>query len=184
VRLFAAVVPPVTAIDHLDRVAAPVRVACPELRWIPTERWHLTLAFYGEVADRDVARFERRGVRATRDGVALDLRFAGAGRFGERVLWAGVDGDVAGLRALAGGLATDARPYQPHLTLARAREGGDLRAAVTMLETYDGPGWRASEVVLFRSHVRERTIGEFPNKADCGPEPRYESITRWPLAAP
>jgi RNA 2',3'-cyclic 3'-phosphodiesterase len=167
VRLFAAVVPPAEAVDHLDRAAAPVRAAAAELRWIPTERWHLTLAFYGEVADRDVARVERRGLRATRDGAALDLRFAGGGHFGNRVLWVGVQGDRVALRALAGQLATDGRPYRPHLTLARVREGADLRAPVTMLTPYDGPVWRATEVVLFRSHL--------------GPEPTHEPIARWPL---
>jgi RNA 2',3'-cyclic 3'-phosphodiesterase len=187
VRLFVAVVPPTEAIAHLDRAAEPVRAAGPQLRWIPTERWHLTLAFYGEVADRDVARAERRGLRATRDGVALDLRFAGAGHFGERVLWVGVQGERDGLRALAGRLATDGRPYRPHLTVARARpsgrdgsavdsgqqpttmrQGGELRATVSMLAPYAGPDWRASEVVLFRSHL--------------GPKPRHEPIARWPLA--
>ena len=63
-RLFVALVPPVEAIDDLDRAVAPVRAARPELRWIPTERWHLTLAFYGEVAEGDLARTERRGLRA------------------------------------------------------------------------------------------------------------------------
>jgi RNA 2',3'-cyclic 3'-phosphodiesterase len=196
VRLFAAVVPPAEVIDHLDRAAAPVRAAGAELRWIPTARWHLTLAFYGEVADRDVARVERRGLRATQDGVALDLRFAGGGQFGSRVLWAGVQGDRAALLVLAGRLATDGRPYRPHLTLARARpdghrrpavdgdqqpavdgdqqpatlqRGDDLRAAVAMLAPYEGPVWRASEVVLFRSHL--------------GPKPTHEPIARWPLAA-
>jgi RNA 2',3'-cyclic 3'-phosphodiesterase len=167
VRLFVAVVPPAGAIDHLDLAAAPVRAACSELRWIPRQRWHVTLAFYGEVADREVARVERRGLRAMRDGEAMDLRFAGGGHFGDRVLWAAVLGDLAGLRALAGRLATDGRPYRPHLTLARARQGDDLRAAVAMLATYDGPTWRASEVVLFRSHL--------------GPNPHHEPLARWPL---
>jgi 2'-5' RNA ligase len=167
VRLFVAVVPPAEAIGHLDRVAAGARAACADLAWIPIARWHLTLAFYGEVADRDVARVERRGVRATRPAAGLDLRFAGAGQFGGRVLWVGVQGERDGLRELAGALATDGRPYRPHLTLARARHGEDLGPAVTMLAPYEGPAWRAVELVLFRSHL--------------GPEPRHEPLTRWPL---
>jgi 2'-5' RNA ligase len=99
----------------------------------------------------------------------LDLRFAGAGRFGDRVLWVGVQGDRDRLRALAGGLATDGRPYRPHLTLARVRPGADPRQAATMLAAYDGPGWRAVEVVLFRSHL--------------GPKPTHEPLARWPLPA-
>jgi 2'-5' RNA ligase len=169
VRLFVAVVPPAEATDDLDRATAPVRAAWPELRWIPTERWHLTLAFYGEVADGDVARIERRGLRATKGAAALDLRFAGAGHFGDRVLWVGVQGERDGLRALAAGLATDGRPYRPHLTVARARPGADPRPAATMLSPYDGPAWRAAEVVLFRSHL--------------GPKPTHEPLTRWPLPA-
>jgi 2'-5' RNA ligase len=127
------------------------------------------LAFYGEVADGDVARIERRGSRATKGAAALDLHFAGAGHFGDRVLWVGVQGDRDGLRALAAGLATDGRPYRPHLTVARARPGGDPRAAAALLAPYDGPGWRAAEVVLFRSHL--------------GPKPTHEPLARWPLAS-
>jgi 2'-5' RNA ligase len=168
--LFVAVVPPAEAIDDLARAAMPVRAAWPELRWIPTERWHLTLAFYGEVADGDVARVERRGLRATKDAVGLDLRLAGAGHFGDRVLWVGVQGERNGLRALAAGLAPDDRPYRPHLTVARARPGADPRPAATMLASYDGPGWRATEVVLFRSHL--------------GPRPTHEPLARWPLPTP
>ena len=166
-RLFVAVVPPADAIGHLDRAAADVRASFADLAWIPTERWHLTLAFYGEVDERELARVERRGLRATRHAAAPDLRFAGAGHFGDRVLWVGVRGERDGLRALAGALATDGRPYRPHLTLARARRGGDPRAAAALLAPYDGPGWRAAEVVLFRSHL--------------GPKPTHEPLARWPL---
>jgi RNA 2',3'-cyclic 3'-phosphodiesterase len=167
VRLFVAVLPPAEAIGHLDRAVAGARAACSDLAWVPAERWHLTLAFYGEVADRDVARVERRGVRATRHAAALDLRLVGAGQFGDRVLWVGVQGERDGLRSLAGALATDGRAYRPHLTLARARRGEDLGPATSMLATYDGPAWPAAEVVLFRSHL--------------GSRPRHEPIARWPL---
>jgi 2'-5' RNA ligase len=186
VRLFAAVVPPGDAIAHLDAAAAEARAACADLSWIPTQRWHLTLAFYGEVADRDVARVERRGVRATRGAAVLDLRLSGAGHFGDSVLWVGVHGERGRLVGLAGALATDRRPYRPHLTVARQRRvraaidsdrgsalprqrGDALPAAVTLLGPYDGPDWRAVEVVLFRSHL--------------GPKPRHEPLVRWPLVS-
>jgi 2'-5' RNA ligase len=167
VRLFAAVVPPADAIAHLGAAVAPVREAHPDLAWIPSQRWHLTLAFYGEVPDGELPRLERRVSRAAKGATGLDLRFAGAGHFGDRVLWAGVQGDREDLRVLARALATDQRPYQPHLTLARVRHGADPRPAATILATYDGPGWRADEVVLFRSHL--------------GPHPRHEALRTWPL---
>jgi 2'-5' RNA ligase len=67
---------------------------------------------------------------------AMTLRLAGGGRFGSlrrpQVAWAGLEGDVAPLVALAGRLAAVARslrlaveerPFRPHLTLGRWRAG-------------------------------------------------------------
>lgn len=168
-RLFAAVVPPSPAVDHLELAVQPVRAAHGELQWVPSDRWHLTLAFYGEVADSGVARLQRRIARAAQRSTALDLRFVAAGHFGGRVLWVGVGGQRDDLRLLARGVGTDVRPYHPHLTVARARRDADARPAATMLQAYDGPGWRATEIVLVRSHL--------------GPEPRHEPLDGWPLGA-
>jgi 2'-5' RNA ligase len=168
VRLFAAAVPPPEALSHLAAAIGPARAAHPELQWVPTERWHLTLAFYGEVEDGRVPRLRRRIERAARGAAALRLRLAGAGHFGGRVLWVGVEGQRDELRALARGVATGGRPYRPHLTIARVRRDADPRAAAAMLKGYDGPGWTAGELVLVRSHL--------------GPKPRHEPIASWPLA--
>lgn len=177
-RLFLALDPPAEVIADLDRAVAPLRDAHPELRWVAAERWHLTLAFYGEVPDDDVAGLAQRAGRRVAGQRALDLRFAGAGRFGGQVLWVGVAGDRTPLRELAERAAPQDRPYRPHLTIARAREGrtgtgrrirgsADLAPLVTRLREYDGPGWRADAVHLVRSHL--------------GPHPTYEDVAAWPL---
>lgn len=167
-RLFVAVLPSAEAVSHLVGAIEPARMAHPELQWVPSGRWHLTLAFYGEVADAQVPRLQRRVDRATRGVGPLALRLAGAGQFGGRVLWVGVQGHRDELRALARGVATDGRPYRPHLTIARVRRDADPRAAAMMLDGYDGPGWAAGELLLVRSHL--------------GPKPRHEPIHAWPLA--
>jgi 2'-5' RNA ligase len=109
---------------------------------------------------------------------AATLRLAGAGRFGSRrrpaVCWAGLDGDVAVLTALAGRLATGARglglpvedrPFRPHLTLGRwlprRPADGDLP---DRLAGYRGPAWPLREVALVRS-----TAG------------RHDVLTTWPV---
>lgn len=168
-RLFAAVQPPAEAVEHLDDAVCAARVAHPDLQWVPSERWHLTVAFYGEVAEGEVARLRRRIGRAARAAGPLNLRFVSSGRFGDRVLWVGVAGDRAGLRSLARGVALDQKPYRPHLTVARVRRGGDPRAAAQALSAYDGPGWTAGEVLLVRSHL--------------GPKPRHEPVGAWALGA-
>jgi 2'-5' RNA ligase len=170
VRLFVAVAPPPPVVAHLAAAVAPVRAAHSDLQWVPSERWHLTLAFYGEVPDPDVPRASRRVARAVRGVAPIALSFAGSGRFGDRVLWVGVAGERDRLRALAAAVSTDGRPYRPHLTVARVRRGGAPHAAAEALASYDGPPWTAPEVRLVRSFV--------------GPQPRHETLEAWPLEHP
>ncbi len=171
-RLFLALSPPSAVTAHLDAAVEAARAAYPsaDVRWVPAERWHLTLAFYGEVADRDVARLRRRVARLVSGQVALDLSFTGAGRFGHRVLWIGMGGDVDGLRALGQRASVEDRSYRPHLTVARGRGGVDLTPAVDALAAYAGPPWRAGSVHLVESHL--------------GPQPRYDDVEAWPLLEP
>lgn len=178
-RLFVALVPPPEAVAHLGVTVVAVSAAHPDLRWIPPERWHLTLAFLGEVEDRRLPDLVKRLGRAASRHPVLRLRFAGGGRFGRQVLWAGVQGDVPALGRLAGsvtaaarrtGLDVDERPYRPHLTLARTRTPADLRPLLPALAAYDGPEWTAEQVQLVRSRL--------------GPSPTYEGLLRAPLGSP
>jgi 2'-5' RNA ligase len=181
-RLFVALVPPAGAIDHLEQAIAPVRERVPVLRWSKSSMWHLTAAFFGEVAEERTPQLEERLARAAARHEALDLRFHGAGAFSRparaNVLYIGVDAPASPIAALAAscaaagrrvGLAIDERPYRPHLTIARAkgRELLDLRSVVDELAGYEGPCWTASEIVLMHSHL--------------GAEPTYETIGSWSL---
>ncbi len=166
-----ALTPPAEVLADIDTVLEPVRSRQPELRWIPSERWHLTLAFYGEVPDQSVPGVQER-IRARLSRRAPDgpiwLAFAGAGQFSRRALWVGVDGDTDRLRTLAKAVTTDRRPYRPHLTVARMRGGQDATEAVAALSFYVGPTWRAERVQLVRSFL--------------GPAPRHETVASWPLS--
>jgi 2'-5' RNA ligase len=173
VRLFVAVRPPAEVLAHADAALAPERAAHPALRWVPPERWHLTLAFYGEVPDDKVA--DADGVvgmveRRLRGHVPCALSFAGAGQFSRRALWLGVTGEVDVLRATARAVTFERRPYRPHLTVARLRGGVDAAEAVESLRTYAGPVWTAGTVHLVRSRL--------------GPSPSYEDVASWTLPEP
>jgi RNA 2',3'-cyclic 3'-phosphodiesterase len=63
------------------------------------------------------------------------------------------------------------RPYRPHLTLARGREGADLRPVVDVLAGFAGRTWTAGELHLVRSH-----LGAGPERTS-----RYETLTSWAL---
>ncbi len=169
-RLFVALAPPDHVVASVEEALGPARSRQPDLRWIPSERWHLTLAFYGEVPDSSVtgvlAKVERR-LSGPPLGGPIELFFAGAGQFARRALWVGVAGEVDRLRAVAKAVNTDRRPYRPHLTVARLRGAQDATGAVEVLSSYVGPRWQTDEVHLVRSFL--------------GPAPRYETVASWAL---
>src|SRR3954451_4137040 len=110
-RLFVALPVPADVRARLAEATSHARDhSASALRWAPPERWHLTLAFLGDdVAEDVLPDLERRLARAASRHELGTLRLSGAGRFGGRVVWTGVDGDVAGLKALAASVTAAAR---------------------------------------------------------------------------
>jgi 2'-5' RNA ligase len=143
-RLFAAVFPPAEVAQRFAGAARGVArgFSANAVAWSRPEQIHLTLAFLGGVPRAKVGEFERALDEACRRGQRHLLQACGLGCFPAparaRVLWAGLDGDLAALdglkRALdenlAGlGYAPDKRPFHPHLTLGRVKQwtAGDGR---------------------------------------------------------
>jgi RNA 2',3'-cyclic 3'-phosphodiesterase len=182
-RLFIAVVPPETAIDELEAAAAPLRPDWPQLRWTSHPAWHVTLAFLGEVDDLTASRLPPRLNRAAGRHSVIGLAFAGAGAFPSgaraRVVWTGLQGDRRALAGLTASVAAaarragapppdEARPFRPHLTLARCRMPTDVRPLITSLNGFAGTPWAAERIHL---------IASLPG----GPRPSYETVASWAL---
>jgi len=156
-RLFSAIELPDEVRAELAVGLGDVRDSAPDLKWVPPERWHITLGFYGDRddIDRRTAWFrEQAGMQRS-----CQVRLQAAGRF-PGVLWVGVHTTDPALRALAGALAdppVDQPDFVPHITVARWRRGvygNELsRAALAVLAGYRGRWWRTDEVVLFRSDL-------------------------------
>jgi 2'-5' RNA ligase len=180
-RLFAAVVLPEDVVTDLDAALADHRDEL--LAWTLPEQWHITLAFYGQVADERVPSLKARLTRAAKRYPVLSLALDGAGRFDERTLWVGCTGDVATLRdiaraAVAAGRrvgaasADDAFRFRAHVTLARTRRPVDLRPYVAALNAYKSRSWTVDAVSLVRSHLG----------AAAERRSRYETLSTHPLA--
>jgi RNA 2',3'-cyclic 3'-phosphodiesterase len=182
VRLFVGLVPPSAALDDLDAVCAPFRLARDDLRWTGRELWHLTLAFLGEVSEESLTRLVPWLEGAAGQHRPFTLSLAGGGAFSNparaNVLWSGLSGDGGALADLAATAATAARTagitppdayrgFTPHLTLARCRAPVDVREIVARLDRYQGPGWTVDEIYLIRSTL--------------GGQPRYETLETWKL---
>jgi 2'-5' RNA ligase len=180
-RLFVALVPPADALAELAAAVDALR-ATPGLRWTRPEQWHVTLAFLAEVDDRTRAALTPRLERVAHRHPPPTLALAGGGRFGRQVLWTRVDGDSAALRRLADavraaarrcGLPIDARPYRPHLTLARvSRPATDLTPLAAALDGFAGRPWSASDLHLVRS-----VLGAGPGRTA-----HHEPVASWPLS--
>jgi 2'-5' RNA ligase len=187
-RLFVALDPSEPARRRLAALAAELRRgagrAADEIRWVVPENVHLTLQFLGAVPEERVPDIEAAVRAAAAEGRPLALQIHGAGGFPNarrpRVLWAGLAGDVPALAALAAavgrrlaplGFPPEERPFSPHLTLGRAREGRGapgLAGALAHAAQAEGAAWRATKLLLFESHLSPKG-------------PRYEVIARAPL---
>ena len=177
-RLFVAVDPPAQQRDALD---ATIGERDARLRWVPTEQWHLTLVFCGEVDEQVVPDLQERLTRAAARTDPFALRLAAAGTFPRqagraRVLWVGLAGDTVTLSRLADrsaaaarrcSIAVEDRAFRPHLTVARARRDTvDARDYVQRLSSYESAPWQVTSIRLVHStlgaQVHHRTLAEFP----------------------
>jgi RNA 2',3'-cyclic 3'-phosphodiesterase len=175
VRLFVGVFPPEPARADLARAVGGLRVATAQVntRLIPPGRWHVTLAFLGEVDDARLPDAVA-AVHAAAEAAPPPptLRVTGGGRFGRgrfTLLWAGVEGDLEPLgtavrRALRRArLPFDRKPLRPHITLARPGDrlpAEEVDADRAALDGYAGPPWTVPAITLVRSAN--------------GPQPGYE----------
>jgi len=193
VRIFVALFPPPSVIADLQSLVARLNVgkaaaAGRDVRLDSPERWHVTLAFLGEIDESGVAAAETAlsavaGEWPREHAGPAPLQVADGGRFGSgpsTVLWVGLHGDLGRLTDLAGqvnheliqvGLPSgDGKPFRPHLTLARCGNrlsADEITADLAELHQYTGPSWRVDELVLVRSHLDD--------------DHRYERLRAWPL---
>jgi 2'-5' RNA ligase len=131
-------------------------------RWVRPEIAHLTLRFLGSSSAEQIETLRPALAEAARSCGPTDASVAGLGTFPERgrprVLWLGValPGPILALQAacedaaVAAGFPPEARPFHPHLTLARFRE----RVPRPDLPPADLGTARLETLVLFRSDLR------------------------------
>lgn len=159
IRLFAALEVPYDIAEGLTRR----QQGLPRARWRPVEVMHITLRFFGEVAEPTAADLD--SALAGISVAPFDLYLEGAGAFGEqdhaRAVWAGV-GESEPLRRLAQkcetagkrvGLKSEVRAYRPHVTLAYLRGSPPDRIAAWVQghNLLRSPPWRVTQFHLYSS---------------------------------
>ena len=120
-----------------------------DLRLVDPEAVHLTVKFLGDVPGDQVGMIAEAAAQAIGGLRAFDLELGGPGAFpnraAPRVLWVGIEGDLAPMAALHQriedslepmGFPRDRRAFRPHLTLGRLRDhasSADRRKAAEAL---------------------------------------------------
>lgn len=181
-RLFVAIALEAEVAERMVMLRRGLMAQAPEAHWARPESWHLTLQFLGEQQEAELPALAAQLARVRSAEFRFALRGLGAfppqGRM--RTLWVGVEdpAPVIGLaaavgRELAPRWPPEDRPYQPHLTLARAGAKGNelepLRRALSPLE----PDWGAQEAREFTLFWSRPWQGRF----------QYEVVRRFPLRA-
>ncbi len=125
-RLFSGIELPDSIREDIGEFNQPL----PGTRWIDMDDLHLTLRFVGDVDNRTASEFadSLAGIEVS----SFPMRLVGLGTFGgrdPRIIWAGVEAGEELERlargneraARAAGLDPPARPFKPHVTLARLK---------------------------------------------------------------
>jgi RNA 2',3'-cyclic 3'-phosphodiesterase len=175
IRAFVAVNLPIALVQkvvaHQSELRKAARAASLGVAWVPAPNLHVTLKFLGDIPEESVHAIRDLFTArlASRPAVPVVVRGAGAfpSRARPRVLWVGLESPERGLEALAGdldgwlselGFEREARPFHPHLTLGRVRQGAaDILGPLEQVTLGEAV---IDEVVLYES-VLQRSGAEY-----------------------
>jgi RNA 2',3'-cyclic 3'-phosphodiesterase len=185
-RLFVGVRISVAASNALagcaETLARRAQDAGVDLKWVAPINYHVTLAFLGWTGLEAIGRVCDALAAAAAGESRTTFRTARLGAFPSldhaSLLWAGIE-DGAALTRLArsigaamaglgfkrsemgggapGGVARDAQPFHPHVTLARLRTPRAIREIVLPMAEQMFGDTRIDAVTLFESETRSNT---------------------------
>ncbi|WP_055105702.1 RNA 2',3'-cyclic phosphodiesterase [Paenibacillus ihumii] len=165
-RLFIAVPLPDEVKNRLNDWCQKRQDELKFRKWVHPADYHITVQFLGDTPSSRVQAI-LEGLREAVSGIEpFQLEAAGIGAFGRpaqpRVLWSGVQGDLAALHGLQSrvtavntrlGYVAEERPYAPHITLARKfAEAERLKEPLTNKGISFGD-WTNDTILLYRTRV-------------------------------
>src|SRR5688572_29176430 len=139
-------------------------------RWVKPAQIHITLRFFAWLTMKQIEELNRILPQIVSAHPPFVLNCSGLGCFPNarrpRVFWAGLAGDLSHANALQSSIVKatahlgeppEARPFKPHLTLARLKEPD--RSQITHLDQaiergfqIDQP-WHVDQLLLMQSHL-------------------------------
>jgi 2'-5' RNA ligase len=170
IRTFIAIELPPEIKEAMAGVQAELKKSDADVGWVRPEGVHLTLKFLGDVEEKKVAELGDALAERLKGETPFILQAKGIGTFptpkAPRVVWLGVEGEVARLSALADKVESvcaglkfpkEDRPFKAHLTLGRVKSPRGRSALVTMLESFkdaDLGEFKADAVSVMKSELK------------------------------
>jgi 2'-5' RNA ligase len=162
-RLFTGLDLPEDVVRNLEALLARLRPVA-RIQWSPPANLHITTKFIGEWPEERLTDLTAALCRVSfRPAIPVHVRKLGfyPNPHAPRILWCGIE--APGLEALAAetdgatsaiGIASETRPFSPHLTLARIKAKAELqplREAIAALPSLDFGKFQARSFFLYQS---------------------------------
>jgi RNA 2',3'-cyclic 3'-phosphodiesterase len=175
IRLFAALDIP----DDVAALLTPLMRDVGGAKWRPRENLHITLRFFGEVAEPMAEEIDLALSQIGDASAPFEIALKGAGSFGgadPHALWIGV-AESAPLNKLAAaceraarrlGLKAEAEKFKPHVTMAylTAASLDRVMAFQQSLALFQTPAFRVERFGLYSSVTRKSAPSLYRLEAD------------------
>jgi len=186
IRSFLAFEMPVKIREIVSRTLKEMKRLPLDVRWVRAEHIHITVVFMGNIFEDDIMPISNAVSKTCKRYGPFKVSLTGYGIFGSlrnpRVLWIGLDGDLARMSYFRNSLQKGLKPFgtkqekrrfKPHLTLGRFRKGTgsvvDMDDLLSEYQNISSPTCAVEELILFRSELS-------PGGAV------YSRLKTWPLA--
>jgi 2'-5' RNA ligase len=180
IRAFLAIDLPASLRPVLSWAQDELKKSGADVKWVPVGNIHITLKFFGNITDVQVADISERVTSIAAGQEPFSLTVMNAGAFpspkNPRVVWLGVGGDLDIMRDFHRRLETafatlgfppEDRPFSPHLTLGRVKSASGratLTQCLVRLPSPDCAPFPVSKIVLFRSNLTPQGATYLPLK--------------------
>jgi 2'-5' RNA ligase len=169
-RSFLAIELPGTILKKIGGVQEDLKSSNADVRWVSSERIHLTLKFFGNINESRIEPIVKSIEGLIQTTSPFPLRVTGIGAFphlkNPRVIWIGLLDEKEVLISFQKRMEAELekiefepedRPFQAHLTLGRVKSSRGKDELVARIERYreeEFGDFRVEKVTLFRSDLR------------------------------
>ncbi len=167
IRAFVCFEVPHDLRSRLAEIIAAGRRAGERIAWVRPENIHLTVKFLGDIARDDLPdvadMLHDIAANSSPFSIHIDRLGAFPNTHRPRVIWAGasevphagknfvarVDQALSGL-----GFPAESRPFKPHLTIGRVKQGGGETMRLVMQQSFGSYELPCKTLVLMRSELK------------------------------